>query len=171
MLDKNIFQHLKSGKLLQASQAGMSCILGKPSAAAMQEIAKNNAVEAVILLPEQGLIQMYVQEVSEIAWDLIEYSEKPLELILPQGRNIPDCFLRNDGHIAIRVEAKGEFHKLLYNMGSPLILIRPVSNSDLLPPLSHDDKTINLPPQFEWKIIPDKIISLGLKGEIKFLKK
>ncbi len=171
MFDKAIFQHIKSGQLLHIKQGRAFGILGKPSVEALQELAKKDTVESVILLPEQRLLQNYVLEVPEVAWDLIEYSEKTLELILPQGRTLPACFLREASHIAIRIEAKGEMHKLLFSMGSPLLLIRPLSQSDTLPLLSPDDKTLNLPLEFEWKMIPDKIIKLGLHGEIKFLKK
>ena len=170
MLDKAIFQHLKSGHLLYIRQGETSGILGKPTTVAMQELGQKHAVDPVIFLPEQGLLQNYVQEVPELAWDLIEYSEKTLELILPQARSMPQYALKEGGHIAIRIEAKGEFHKMLYNMGKPLLLLRFTSHDGVPPLLSPDIKVLNLSPEFEWKIIPDKIISLGLHGEIKFLK-
>lgn len=169
MLDKAIFQHLRSGHLLHIRQGETLGVLGKPSSKAMQELGQCHTEDPVILLPEQGLLQNYVQEVPELAWDLLEYSEKSLELILPQGRGLPQYFLK-EGFIAIRIEAKGEFHKMLYSMGSPLLLLRSPFQSDASSFLSHDDKTLNLPAEFEWKIVPDKIIRLGLHGEIKFLK-
>lgn len=170
MLDKAISQHLRSGHPLYINQGKVSGVLGKPSAIAMQKLGQQHAVDAVILIPEEGLIRNYVHEVPELAWELIEYSEKTLELILPQGIGIQEYFLKEGGHISIRIEAKGAFHKMLYSMGSPLLLLRPISQSDTLPSLSQNDKTLNLPPEFEWKMTPDKIISLGLHGEIKFLK-
>lgn len=170
MLDKAIFQHLRSGHLLYIRQGKASGILGKPTTTAIQELRLKLAGDPVILLPEQGLLQNYVQEVPELAWDLIEYSEKTLELILPQARSLPQYALKEDVHLAIRVETKGEFHKMLYSMGSPLLLLRFSSQDGNPPLLSPDIKILNLPPEFEWKIIPDKIISLGLHGEIKFLK-
>src|SRR5699024_11103485 len=145
MLDKAIFQHLKSGHLLYIRQGKTSGILGKPSTAAMQELEQKNALDPVILLPEQGLLQSYVQEVPELAWELIEYSEKSLELILPQARSLHQYALKEGGRIAIRIEAKGEFHKMLYSMGKPLLLLRFSSHDGVPPLLSPDIKILNLP--------------------------
>lgn len=171
MLDKKIFQYLKNGNLLPVIQAGQVRALGKPTAKAFETLIgelEPDSIDPVVLLPELGLLSIYVQEVPDIAWEIIEYSEKSLQVIFPQGRNVPNHFLKKDGSIAIRVESKGPFHKLLFSMGSPLACITLPSNLKEADLLSQYDKVLNLPAGFEWKIKPGKLLALGTKGEIKF---
>lgn len=174
MLDKQILQYLKNGHLLPVLQSGDIGVLGKPTAKGFEGIiakAKPGIVDPVILLAELGLLSVYVQEVPEVAWDIIEYSEKALQVIFPQGRGLPDYFFQGNGAVSIRVESKGSFYKLLYNMGSPLVFVQLQSSLHKdVDFLGQYDKVLNLPPNFEWKIKPDKVLALGLKGEIKFLE-
>lgn len=173
MLDKQIFQYLKNDNLLPVIQAGEIGVLGKPASKNFEHLIKqikSIAAAPVLLLPELGLLSVYMQEVPDIAWDIIEYSEKSLQVIFPNGRSVPPWLLHSDSTISIRVESKGAFHKLLYNMGSPLAFVKLTSNYHKDEEfLTQFDKVLNLPVDFEWKIKPNKVIALGLKGEIKFL--
>lgn len=84
---------------------------------------KNRAEEKsmLILIPEENLLMKYVKEVPEQAWDLIQYSERPLTLIYPQAINLPLNLIAKDGTIAIRVVKHGFAHDLLKKFNHPIV--------------------------------------------------
>jgi len=56
----------------------------------------------------------YVEQVPDLAWDLVEFAEDPLTIIYPKGKNVSPSLLGPDGSIAIRL-VKDEFCKgLIY---------------------------------------------------------
>lgn len=56
----------------------------------------------VVLMENPALLERYVAEVPEIAWDLIEISTTPLTIIFPNAKNLAPELLSNDGSIGIR---------------------------------------------------------------------
>lgn len=60
--------------------------------------------KALITLVDSDVkIAAYVREVPEVAWDLIEYAEKPLTIIYDNARNLAPNLLAEDGSAGIRV--------------------------------------------------------------------
>jgi L-threonylcarbamoyladenylate synthase len=57
----------------------------------------------IILIDNPAKLQSYVDEVPDIAWDLIELSEKPLTIIYPKAKNLAPGLVAVDGSIGIRV--------------------------------------------------------------------
>lgn len=66
----------------------------------------------LILIDNLVKLQSYVEEVPEMAWDLIEYAEKPLTIIYPEAKNLANNLIGEDKSIGIRV-TKEEFSKKL----------------------------------------------------------
>lgn len=66
----------------------------------------------LILMENPALLDRYVDDVPEIAWDLIEISETPLTIIFPNARNIAPNLIADDGTIGIRF-TREEFSKEL----------------------------------------------------------
>ncbi|MBN1462211.1 MAG: threonylcarbamoyl-AMP synthase [Paludibacteraceae bacterium] len=68
------------------------------------EIKKRIDTKAMlVLLDSAAKIQTYVSEMPEIAWDLIELSEKPLTIIYPQAKNLASNLVGEDKSIGIRI--------------------------------------------------------------------
>ena len=63
-----------------------------------------------ILISKIEQLSEYVLEVPEIAWNLVEFAEKPLTVIYPKAKNLPLNLMAADGSIAIRL-VKDEFCK------------------------------------------------------------
>lgn len=57
----------------------------------------------IVLLDSTAKLDRYVEEVPEIAYDLIEVSEKPLTVVYDKGKNMAKNLLSEDGSVAIRV--------------------------------------------------------------------
>lgn len=75
----------------------------------------------IILLNSVESLEKYVNKVPLIALDLIEKIDKPLTVIYPRAKNLPQNLLSEDGSIAIRI-TKNEFcSKLIQLMETPLV--------------------------------------------------
>lgn len=75
----------------------------------------------IILLDSETRLQSYVQEVPEIAYQLIEYTERPLTVIYSSGRNLATNLLAGDGSIGIRVVNHPFCSPLLHRFRKPIV--------------------------------------------------
>jgi L-threonylcarbamoyladenylate synthase len=66
----------------------------------------------LVLMENPALLDRYVDDVPEIAWDLIEISTTPLTIIFPGARNLAPNLIAEDGTIGIRF-TREEFSKEL----------------------------------------------------------
>lgn len=57
----------------------------------------------LVLVDTPAVLQAYVQEVPDIAWDLIELTDKPLTIIYDGAKNLAPNLVAPDGSIGIRV--------------------------------------------------------------------
>ena len=68
------------------------------------EIKKRADSKAMVVLVDTSVkVDFYVQDVPEVAWDLIDVSEKPLTIIYSGARNLAPNLLAEDGSVGIRV--------------------------------------------------------------------
>lgn len=69
--------------------------------------------KAMLVLVDSAVkVDFYVQDVPEVAWDLIEVADKPLTIIYSGARNLAPNLLAADGSVGIRVTNE-EFSKRL----------------------------------------------------------
>lgn len=69
--------------------------------------------KAMLVLVDSAVkVDFYVQDVPEVAWDLIELADKPLTIIYSGARNLAPNLLAEDGSVGIRVTGE-EFSKRL----------------------------------------------------------
>src|SRR5579859_464164 len=82
---------------------------------------RDEAKSMIILLDTENKLESYIQEVPAIAYDLIEYAENPLTLIMPGAKNISSALVAADGSVGIRV-AKHDFcQQLIQRLRKPLV--------------------------------------------------
>jgi L-threonylcarbamoyladenylate synthase len=75
----------------------------------------------IVLLDNDNKLQSYVSEVPDIAFDLIEYAENPLTLIMPGAKNLAKNLIAADGSIGLRI-AKHQFcQQLIQRLRKPLV--------------------------------------------------
>ena len=75
----------------------------------------------IILLDTDAKLMQYVDDVPDVAYDLIELSDKPLTIIFSKAKNLPSNLINNDGSIAIRI-VKDEFcQKLISRFRKPIV--------------------------------------------------
>lgn len=77
------------------------------------EIKQRTDSKAMLVLVDSDVkVDYYVQDVPEVAWDLIQYATKPLTIIYDGARNLASNLLAEDGSVGIRVTSE-EFSKQL----------------------------------------------------------
>lgn len=77
------------------------------------EIKRRADSKAMLVLVDSAVkVDFYVQDVPEVAWDLIELADKPLTIIYSGARNLAPNLLAEDGSVGIRVTGE-EFSKRL----------------------------------------------------------
>jgi L-threonylcarbamoyladenylate synthase len=75
----------------------------------------------IILLDIDNKLQSYVSEVPDIAYDLIEYAENPLTLVMPGAKNISSALIAADGSVGIRVTSHPFCQQLIQRLRKPLV--------------------------------------------------
>ncbi|MDY3266831.1 MAG: L-threonylcarbamoyladenylate synthase [Phocaeicola sp.] len=77
------------------------------------EIKKRADSKAMLVLVDSPVkVDFYVQDVPNVAWDLIEMTTKPLTIIYDGARNLASNLIAEDGSVGIRVTSE-EFSKQL----------------------------------------------------------
>lgn len=75
----------------------------------------------IILLDSDSKLPSYVSEIPDVAYDLIEYAERPLTIIYSGAKNLAPNAIHQDGSIGIRI-VKHEFcQQLIQRFRKPII--------------------------------------------------
>ncbi len=141
---------------------------------------RDDSKALVLLIHEIGQLQTYVTEVPEIAWDIVEFAEDPLTVVYQNARNLAPNLLAADGSVAIRL-CQDEFcQKLLQRFKKPLVATSANISGEPSPKnfaeiddrvLNQGDYVVNWRREDRENIKPSRIISLGVDGDFKLLRK
>jgi L-threonylcarbamoyladenylate synthase len=82
---------------------------------------RDEAKSMVILIDTENKLESYVQEVNPLAYDLIEYAENPLTLVMPGAKNLSPAVIAADGSVAIRVSNHEFCKQLIQRLRKPLV--------------------------------------------------
>ena len=86
------------------------------------QIKKRESTKRMLILMENpALLDRYIDDVPEIAWDLIEISTTPLTIIFPNSRNIAPNLIANDGTIGIRFTREEFSKELIRRFRRPIV--------------------------------------------------
>jgi len=75
----------------------------------------------IILLDTDAKLPSYIKEVPELAYNLIEYAENPLTLVMPGARNISPALIAADGSVGIRIARHPFCEGLIQRLRKPLV--------------------------------------------------
>jgi len=75
----------------------------------------------IILLDTDAKLPSYIRDVPELAYNLIEYAENPLTLVMPGARNISPALIAADGSVGIRVAKHPFCEGLIQRLRKPLV--------------------------------------------------
>ena len=102
---------------------GIGCDATNPEAVArIYQIKKREDSKSMLVLMENpALLERYVNDVPEIAWDLVEISTTPLTVIYPGAKNLAPNLIADDGSIGIRFTKEEFTTKLLQRFRRPIV--------------------------------------------------
>lgn len=86
------------------------------------ELKKRMDNKAMLVLTDSSAkLNMYASDIPDIAWDLIEVTDKPLTIIYAHAKNLAPNLLGEDGSVGIRVTNEPFSHKLCERFRKPLV--------------------------------------------------
>lgn len=85
------------------------------------EIKKREPNKSMIILVESERRLQDLVDVPEMAWQIIDLSEKPVTIVYENPRNLPKELLAEDGSIGIRLVKDDFCKKLIGKLNKPLV--------------------------------------------------
>src|ERR1700742_2503645 len=64
---------------------------------------RDEAKSMIILLDTENKLESYISDVNPLAYNLIEYAENALTLVMPGAKNISPALISADGSVGVRV--------------------------------------------------------------------
>jgi L-threonylcarbamoyladenylate synthase len=75
----------------------------------------------IILLDTENKLESYIRDVPAIAYDLIEFAENPLTLVMPGAKNLSPDLIAADGSVGVRVSKHPFCQQLIQRLRKPLV--------------------------------------------------
>lgn len=102
---------------------GLGCDARCPEAVQrIYDIKQRQDSKALICLVDtESRLEQHVQNIPDVAWQLIECAETPLTIIYDHGRNLAPNLLAEDGSIAIRITHEIFSMLLCQHMRGPIV--------------------------------------------------
>lgn len=85
------------------------------------EIKKREKNKSLIILVENEKRLQDLVDVPEMAWEIMDLSEKPVTFIYENPKNLPKELLAEDGSIGIRLVKNDFLKKLIGKLNKPLV--------------------------------------------------
>lgn len=133
----------------------------------------------IVLISKIEQLSEYVEQVPDLAWDLVEFAEVPLTIIYPKGKNVSPSLLGPDGSIAIRL-VKDEFCKGLIYRYQRAIVSTSANLSGEPSPLNFAGIAPSIVDGVDYVLKnsagegaakkASKIVQLGLHGDYKLIR-
>jgi len=174
----------KGGVILYPTDTiwGIGCDATNPEAVSRIYAIKqrSDAKSLLVLLDDASGLDRYLQEVPEIAWNLIEISDEPLTIIYPGAKNPASHLVLPDGTIGIRIVRDEFCRQLIRQFRKPIVSTSanisgkswPENFDDIDPViLQQVDYTIKWRQEDLTRGKPSAIIKVGIKGEIEIIRK
>lgn len=102
---------------------GLGCDATNADAVArIYAIKRRSDSKALITLTDTAVrLAYYVTEVPEIAYQLIECTDRPLTIIYPRARHLAPNLLADDGSVGIRITSEHVSQQLCARMRTPIV--------------------------------------------------
>ena len=122
---QNLIDTLKNGgTILYPTDTiwGIGCDATNPEAIEkIFEIKKREKTKSVIILVESEKRLQDLVDVPELAWEIMDLSEKPVTIVYDNPRGLPAELLAEDGSIGIRLVKDSYLKKLIGKLNKPLV--------------------------------------------------
>jgi len=140
---------------------------------------REDSKSMLVLLENPNLILGYVDEMPDVAWDLIEFAEKPLTIIYDKAKNLATNLIADDGSVGIRITKEAFTQKLIQRFRKPIVSTSANISGQPSPQCfdeisdeikSKVDYVVNYRQSEPENPQPSSIIKLGVSGLIKIIR-
>ncbi len=141
---------------------------------------RDSSKSLVLLVDNDARLLRYVKTVPEIAWELMQFSDKPLTIVYPEGKNVAKNMIGPDKSIAIRITSDIFCKSLIRSFDNGLVSTSANISGNASPEnfsdideeiISAVDYVVDLRQEEKTPASPSSIIKVGLKGEIQIIRK
>lgn len=140
---------------------------------------RDDSKSMLVLMENPSLLDRFVDEIPEVAFDLIELSDKPLTIIYDGAKNLARNLIAEDGSIGIRFTTEVFSSDLIRRFKRPIVSTS--ANVSGKPSPENFDKidqeiidavdyVVKYRQDDTQKAVPSGIIKLGRGGEIKIIR-
>jgi len=183
-LDKAV-EVLKSGGIILYPTDtiwGIGCDASNEEAVKrIYEIKKRSDQKSLITLVDSEIrLERTVEEVPVMAWDLIDFTERPLTIIYDAPKGIAPSAVNSDNSLGIRLVKDPFCKKLIQRLNQPIIStsanISGEKQADCFAEISEEiknsvDHIVNLRQDEKKKVQSSMIIKLDASGLIQVIRK
>ncbi len=141
---------------------------------------REDSKSMLVLMENPALLERYVDDVPEIAWDLVEVATTPLTVIYPNAKNLAKNLVADDGSIGIRFTKEAFTTQLLQRFRKPLVSTSANISGEKSPAF-FDEISEDIKNQVDYIVEfrqndttpanPSSIIKLGAGGRIDIIRK
>lgn len=133
----------------------------------------------ICLMNSEKMVYAVFPKIPEVAWEILDLSEKPTTLILDGPKNVAKNLIAPDNTLAIRIVKEPFCYKLMERMKRPLVstsanlsgMFTPKTFKEISPEiLKGVDYVVNLQRDKICKN-PSAIIKLSLDSQVKIIRK
>ena len=134
----------------------------------------------LVLMENPNLLNSYIEEVPEVAWELVDVADKPLTIVYPGAKNLATNLIAEDGSVGIRISGESFTQQLIQRFRRPLVSTSANISSES-PPAFFDEVSQEIIDGVDYVVqyrqedrtpaLPSSIIKLGVNGEIQILRK
>jgi L-threonylcarbamoyladenylate synthase len=141
---------------------------------------REDSKSMLVLMENPALLERYVDDVPEVAWDLVEISSTPLTVIYPKAKNMAANLIAEDGSIGIRFTKEEFTMKLLQQFRRPIVSTSANISGEKSPAFfgeiseeikSQVDYVVEYRQDDKTPAQPSGIIKLGPGGKIDIIRK
>lgn len=141
---------------------------------------RNDHKSMLVLIDNPDKLQTYVQDVPEIAWDLIDLAEKPLTIIFDGAKNLASNLVAEDGSIGIRITGETFSKELCRQFRKPIVSTSANISGRPSPQTFREieetivravDYVVNFRQKENKKFAPSGIVKLARNGTIQVIRK
>jgi len=161
---------------------GLGCDATNPSAVdkIFRIKSRNESKSLLVLVDGIQMLERYVNDIPEIAYELIDVSDGPLTLIYPSGKNLAPGICNEDGSVGIRVCHDEFCSELINRFRKPIVSTSanfsgkpsPENFGDIENPVIEAvDFVVNYRQDDRQKFNPSPVIKLEKNGTIQIIRK
>ena len=145
------------------------------------ELKRREDSKAMICLVDSAdRMQRYLRRVPDVAWDLVEFAERPLTLILDGATGLAPSLIAEDGSVGLRVTKENISHELCYRFQKAVVSTSANISGEPSPACFNEisdeirqgvDYVMRSRQNDLTKSKPSQIIKLSLDGQVKIIRK